>query len=87
MTGSAKRRVRVARSPRRSGRWSSCEPPRLFSASAGVPLRTLQEWLGHRDFTTTLIYADYAPNPHEAELVEQAFRLPDSQPATGKVLP
>jgi hypothetical protein len=22
-----------------------------------------------------LIYAEYAPNPHEAELVEQAFRL------------
>lgn len=43
-------------------------------ASAGVPLRTLQEWLGHRDFKTTLIYADYAPNPHEAELVERAFR-------------
>lgn len=43
--------------------------------SAGVPLRTLQERLRHRDFTTTLIYADYAPNPHEAELVEQAFRL------------
>jgi site-specific recombinase XerC len=42
-----------------------------------VPLRTLQEWLGHRDFTTTLIYADYAPNPHEAELVELAFRPAD----------
>jgi len=56
-------------------------------ASAGVPLRTLQEWLGHRDFTTTLIYADYAPNPHEAELVEQAFRLPDPQPVASEVLP
>lgn len=43
-------------------------------ASAGVPLRTLQEWLGHRDFTTTLIYADYAPAPHETDLVERAFR-------------
>jgi integrase len=56
-------------------------------ASAGVPLRTLQEWLGHRDFTTTLIYADYAPNPHEGELVEQAFRLPDPKPAAPEVLP
>ena len=28
-------------------------------AAAGVPMRTLQEWLGHRDFATTLIYADY----------------------------
>jgi integrase len=42
-------------------------------ASAGVPMRTLMEWLGHRDFKTTLIYADYAPSGHEAELVERAF--------------
>jgi len=48
-------------------------------ASAGVSLRTLQEWLGHRDFKTTLIYADYAPNPHEAELIEQAFSPPVSE--------
>jgi integrase len=41
-------------------------------ASAGVPMRTLQEWMGHRDFKTTLIYADYAPSAHEAELVERA---------------
>lgn len=56
-------------------------------ASAGVPLRTLQEWLGHRDFTTTLIYADYAPNPHEAELVELAFRIPEPQRVESKVRP
>lgn len=42
-------------------------------AAAGVPLRTLQEWLGHRDFKTTLIYADYQPSDQEAELVERAF--------------
>lgn len=36
-------------------------------------MRTLQEWMGHRDFKTTLIYADYAPSAHEAELVEAAF--------------
>jgi integrase len=42
-------------------------------AAAGVAMRTLQEWLGHRNFATTLIYADYAPSPHEGELVEQAF--------------
>lgn len=30
-------------------------------AGAGVPLRTLQEWMGHRDAKTTQIYADYAP--------------------------
>jgi integrase len=42
-------------------------------AAAGVPMRTLQEWLGHRDFKTTLIYVDYAPSGNEAELVEAAF--------------
>ena len=42
-------------------------------AGAGVPLRTLQEWMGHRDFKTTLIYADYAPSSHEREFVERAF--------------
>ncbi len=42
-------------------------------AAAGVALRTLQEWMGHRDFKTTLIYADYQPSAGEAELVERAF--------------
>jgi integrase len=42
-------------------------------AAAEVPLRTLQEWMGHRDFKTTLIYADYQPSEKEAELVERAF--------------
>ena len=42
-------------------------------AAAGVPMRTLQEWMGHRDFKTTLIYADYAPSENEAKLVEAAF--------------
>jgi integrase len=43
------------------------------TTAAGVPLRTLQEWLGHRDFKTTLIYADYAPSDREGELIELAF--------------
>jgi hypothetical protein len=29
--------------------------------------------MGHRDFKTTLIYADYAPSAHETEMVERAF--------------
>jgi hypothetical protein len=34
----------------------------------------LQEWIGHRDYKTTLIYADYQPDDRrEAELVERAF--------------
>jgi integrase len=45
-------------------------------AAAGVPLRTLQEWLGHRDITTTQRYADYSPSEHEGEMVEAAFERP-----------
>jgi integrase len=44
-----------------------------YMAAAGVPMRTLQEWMGHRDFKTTLIYADYAPSPHEKDMAESAF--------------
>jgi hypothetical protein len=29
--------------------------------------------MGHRDFKTTLIYTDYAPSEHEAEMAERAF--------------
>jgi site-specific recombinase XerD len=36
-------------------------------------MRTLQEWMGHRDLTTTQIYADYSPNAAESEMVAKAF--------------
>jgi integrase len=42
-------------------------------AAAGVPMRALQEFMGHRDFKTTLIYADYAPSGRDVEYVEAAF--------------
>ena len=42
-------------------------------AAAGVPLRTIQHWMGHADAKTTQIYAHYQPSEHEAELVERAF--------------
>lgn len=42
-------------------------------AGAGVPMRTLQEWMGHRDIETTQRYADYAPSSHEAAFVAAAF--------------
>jgi integrase len=45
-------------------------------ASAAVPMRTLQEWMGHADIKTTLIYAHYAPNPNEAAMVNAAFAAP-----------
>ena len=42
-------------------------------AAAGVPMRVLQEWMGHRDYRTTLIYADYEPGDEESGLVDAAF--------------
>lgn len=42
-------------------------------AGAGTPMRTLQEWMGHRDIETTQRYADYAPSPHEAVFIGTAF--------------
>lgn len=45
-------------------------------AAVGVPMRTLQEWMGHRDFTTTLIYADFAPDATGgAAFMRQAFSV------------
>jgi integrase len=46
-------------------------------AGAGVPMRTLQEWMGHRDIETTQRYADYAPRTRDAELVAAAFSRTD----------
>jgi integrase len=42
-------------------------------AGQGVPMRTLQEWMGHRDIQTTQRYADYCPNAGERTVVEAAF--------------
>ena len=55
-------------------------------AAQGVPMRTLQEMLGHKDFKTTLIYADYAPSTQEVVWVESAFapQLPDNVQAAAQ---
>ena len=43
-------------------------------AAAGTPLRTLQGWMGHRDYKTTEIYADFAPDPTQGAIwAERAF--------------
>ena len=41
-------------------------------------LRDVQEWMGHRDSKTTLIYADYMPGKREADLIDAAFGDPAS---------
>ena len=46
-------------------------------AAAGVPLRTIQEYLGHADLKTTQIYAHYAPSTHEVQAINEAFGVPD----------
>jgi integrase len=47
-------------------------------AAVGTPMRTLQEWMGHADHDTTLIYADYPPDERrDRDLVDRAF-APDS---------
>jgi hypothetical protein len=33
-------------------------------------MRTLQEWMGHRDIETTQRYAGHAPRTRDAELVQ-----------------
>jgi integrase len=42
-------------------------------AANGVPLRTLQHWMGHADSKTTQVYAHYQPSEAEAEAVDRAF--------------
>ena len=40
----------------------------------GIDIRTVKEWLGHRDITTTMRYAHFAPN-HAKQNFEQAEKL------------
>lgn len=46
-------------------------------AAAGAPLRMIQEWMGHSDYKTTSLYADYAPDPTQgARWAARAFGHP-----------
>jgi integrase len=42
-------------------------------AGRGVAMRTLEEWMGHRDIQTTQRYAEYCPNAAERDVVEAAY--------------
>ncbi len=49
-------------------------------AAAGVPLRTIQEYLGHADLKTTQIYAHYAPSAREVAVINEAFGAATKRP-------
>jgi len=42
-------------------------------AAHGVPIRTIQEWMGHEDIRTTQIYAAYEPREHEVKMAGESF--------------
>jgi len=44
-----------------------------MAASPNISMRNIQEWMGHRDYRTTLIYADYEPRENESAMVDDAF--------------
>lgn len=47
-------------------------------AAAGVPLRTIQEWMGHESITTTERYASHMPRERDAAMVSAAFAVSGS---------
>ena len=42
-------------------------------AAAGVPLRTLQGWMGHGDIKTTAVYMHFAPAEDELQTANRVF--------------
>lgn len=44
-------------------------------ARAGVPVGTIQAWMGHADLQTTQLYMHYAPGGADAQRIDDAFRL------------
>jgi integrase len=82
ISGDVLRRGALMRRYRRALKAAKIDPHRFHDlrhtfgtamAAAGVPMRTLQEWMGHRDIATTQRYADYSPNEREVEMVDRAF--------------
>ena len=54
-------------------------------AAAGAPLRAVQEWMGHSDYRTTSLYADYAPDlSHVALWAARAFADPAAEEVTNE---
>ena len=52
----------------------------------GVPMKQIQEWLGHSDFSTTAnIYAhlDFNSKISSAQAMITGLKMPEAQPAMG----
>lgn len=47
-------------------------------------MRAIQDFLGHTDAKTTQIYAHYAPNKFEVDMVNDAFRAPEPAGEAGE---
>ncbi|HEU5106634.1 MAG TPA: site-specific integrase [Solirubrobacterales bacterium] len=45
----------------------------LHAANGEVTPRMLQEWMGHSDLKTTMIYLDYAPRKNESQVASNSF--------------
>jgi integrase len=45
---------------------------------AKADIRRVQEWMGHADIQTTMRYLHYAPRTEDAQLVDAAFALPET---------
>ena len=51
-------------------------------AREGVPVGTIQAWMGHADLATTQLYMHYAPSDQDAALIDAAFGGAGTKPGT-----
>lgn len=49
-------------------------------AASGIPLTTVQAYMGHAAISTTMIYAHFAPAGNEAALISRAFGAATAMP-------
>jgi Phage integrase family len=42
-------------------------------ASRGAPIIAIKDWMGHSKIETTMIYVDWAPDPHGASWIVNGF--------------
>jgi integrase len=56
-------------------------------ARAGVPVGTIQAWMGHADLATTQLYMHYAPADQDAARIDAAFGPTAALPSLGEEEP